>query len=303
MSTRIGETIFQIGSVPARNFSEDCHEGDWEEFVITFPTPFPKEVNVRVIVTANNLEVERGAQNAAVVGIVRDLTPGGFVLLGRSSDCARGDAGFNWMAVAETPGRDERPIGLRLGVVQPMGFSADCHSGDWQNWGAINFSAAFNEAPVVLLTASNLNVAGHNAAAVGIARDSQPDRFTLVARNSDCADGNCTFYYVALSPRDEGRSDIWVDSGEVSSRFFQSDCKTGDWYSWNIMFNQSFLTPPVVLVTANDLGIREGHNAAVVGIAQNVTTHGFTLAGRNSDCASGQAGFYWVAIGCALGCG
>lgn len=54
-------------------------------------------------------------------------------------------------------------------------------------------------------------------------------------------------------------------------------------------------------MTANDLKV-QGHNAAVVGIAQDVTPNGFTLSARNSDCASGQAGFYWVAIGWVMDC-
>src|SRR5207237_2483717 len=127
-----------------------------------------------------------------------------------------------------------------------------------------------------LLTASNLNVAGHNAAVVGIVRDPASDLFTLVARNSDCAEGNCTFYYLGLS-QEKGRSDIWVDSGEMDAKVFAPDCRGGDWQNWDIQFSQAFLTPPIVLVTANDLGIGEYHNAATVGIAQNVTTHGFTL--------------------------
>src|SRR5947208_1557580 len=104
MSTRTKETIFQIGTVDSRNFGEDCHEGDWEEFHITFVAAFPDKLKVRVIVTANSQEVERGTPNAAVVGIAQKVTPTGFVLGARNSDCARGDAGFNWMAVAETPG-------------------------------------------------------------------------------------------------------------------------------------------------------------------------------------------------------
>jgi hypothetical protein len=38
------------------------------------------------------------------------------------------------------------------------------------------------------------------------------------------------------------------------------------------------------------------------GAAGNAT-HGFTLNARNSDCAPNEAGFQWVAIGCALHCG
>jgi hypothetical protein len=63
------------------------------------------------------------------------------------------------------------------------------------------------------------------------------------------------------------------------------------------------LYPPKVFVTANNHNV-DGQNPAVTGIARNVTTDGFTLAAHNTaKCMEGHAGFYWVAIGCAPGCG
>ena len=44
-------------------------------------------------------------------------------------------------------------------------------------------------------------------------------------------------------------------------------------------------------------------NGAVVTVAQNVTTYGFTMATRNSDTAASFAQFTWVAFGCGIGCG
>ena len=70
----------------------------------------------------------------------------------------------------------------------------------------------------------------------------------------------------------------------------------GDWREWHAYFARPFLVPPFVFVTAT-VGV------SVVGLATHVTTHGFTLRGRNSDCAAGPAGFHWVALGCAAGCG
>ncbi len=63
-----------------------------------------------------------------------------------------------------------------------------------------------------------------------------------------------------------------------------------------IYFTDTFLAPPVVLVTGNHPQ-SEGRNPAVVGIAQNVTPFGFRLAALNSDCIGGRTGSYWVVIG------
>src|SRR5262249_37033926 len=156
-------------------------------------------------------------------------------LAARNSDCARGSAGFNWMAVLETPGQQQRPVDLRMGVVQPKYFQPDCIPGDWQGWG-VNFSALFADTPVALLTASNLNVQGHNPAVVGVVQNPNTTSFHPVARNSDCAGGDCTLYYVALSQDRAGRNDLWVDTGEVFPQTFAPNCVPGDWQSWDIYF-------------------------------------------------------------------
>jgi hypothetical protein len=153
-----------------------------------------------------------------------------------------------------------------------------------------------------------MNVQAHNAAAVGIVENPTAQRFTLHARNSDCAVGDCAFYYLAIAtlldqPNGDG-GNLQVGTGEVQAMSLNAACVPGDAQTSQVDFHQPFLTPPTVLLTANDLGVaQDGHNAAAVGIAQNVTPYGFTLLARNSDCMGGQAGFYWVAIGCSLGCG
>jgi hypothetical protein len=314
MSVPIGEVIFQIGTVEQRRFSKDCETGDTEIFNIRFPTPFPTQMGIRVIVTANNSNVPRGAHNAAVVGIVQNVTTDGFVLRARNSDCADagGFAGMNWMAVLETPGTQQKSVNLRMGILQPQPFSSDCYSGDTRDFGA-SFSSSLDSPPIALVTANNLNVQGHNAAAVGTVLDPSASGFTLKARNSDCAAGGCAFYYVALSQGAAGRGDLIADTGEVYEQSFLNDCNSGDTRNWDVYFNQPFLTPPVVLVAAYHSKLDDVHPAAAVGMARNVTPHGFTLVGRNSDCfgptglagpvIASAAGFYWVAIGCAPGCG
>lgn len=302
MTTQINSTIFQFGRVDAQFFERDCQAGDWRIWDIAFPTAFPHD-GVRVIVTPNDLRVDTGVHSVAAVGLAQDVTRTGFRLAARNSDCSSGSAGFDWMAVLETPGQQiQRPVSLRVGVVQQKWFNADCVPGDWQHWDVI-YRTPFPKTPVVLLTASNLNIQGNNAAVVGTSRDSTGASFTLAARNSDCQPGDCAFYHLALSPPEgEGRTDLFVDTGEVPARTLHRDCHPGDWDSGDIYFSRSFLTSPFVFLTANNKGV-VSKNAAVVGIARNVTTHGFTLAARNSDCSIGEAGFYWVAIGCALGCG
>jgi hypothetical protein len=170
------------------------------------------------------------------------------------------------------------------------------------------------ERPVVLVTANNLNVVGHNAAAVGIARDPDGAGFVLRARDSDCSEGESGFYYLRVAPGRPMEANLVIDTGEVPGDTFYRDCDPGDTKSWDVYFDYPFLTPPVVFVTTNDNNVTS-HNVAAVGMARNVTPYEFTLVGRNSDCAggsdrplgsssvSGQAGFYWVAIGCSRGCG
>jgi hypothetical protein len=328
MSIPINEAIFQAGTFGQRNFSKDCQTGDTETFQTTgfqrvvFPERFPDQSSVRVIVTANNLGVSTGTHNAALVGAVQDVTAEGFVLKARNSDCADevSLAGMNWIAVAETPGVRQKPTDIRMGTLQPRSFSPDCQPGDTTDWG-VTFSAPLEGQRVVVATANNLNVQGHNAAAVGIVLgpDGNPPAttgFALKARNSDCAAGGCGFYYAAISPGIPGTGSLIVDTGEVVPQNFFNDCSAGDTRALEVYFSQPFLTPPTILVTANDghLGQNLQHQAFPVGMARDVTPYGFTLVGRNSDCFTGDggvfgpkiaaaAGFYWVAIGCALGCG
>jgi hypothetical protein len=215
-------------------------------------------------------------------------------------------------------------------------FGPDCKGADtlvqtvkfWSPLGTIA------NPPVVVLTATNAHVKPfipfgaraldyHNAAAVGIVQTDLPSLFppthgfTLLARSSDCGFGGCAFYYLAHSPDpNEGDTNLFVDTGEVSANDwpvggrgldFGPNCDRfgADTKRLSVDFTRPFLTPPVVLLTANDRGIADPTvaNVALVGMAQDVTPWGFTLQARNSDCSVGQAGFFWVAVGCALGCG
>lgn len=319
MSTQIDNTMIQfdrIDPLQATEFKKEGVVGDWRNWNIIFPIEFPRE-DVRVIVTESNWGLDLTEHNAAVVGIVRSVTSQGFTLSARNSEDVESSANFNWMAVLEDPGSEEEYktlVDLRRGVRQrkrfpPKPWSGQTHERRWE----VKFSPLFlDEPPTVLLTANNLNVAPfyqwvwedeegplkyHNAAVVGSAQDVTPEGFTLTARSTDCGTGHCGFYYVALSQGTGGNSNLWIDTGRVSPKYFASGGeRPGDWRGWRIIFHKPFFVPPVVLVTPNNLDV-EGPNPAVVGIARNVTTDGFILGARNSDCSPGKAGFYWVAVG------
>jgi len=79
---------------------------------------------------------------------------------------------------------------------------------------------------------------------------------------------------------------------------------TGDWASAEIQFNATFAAAPVVLITPlfyqPYFGESGGTSScAPIGIVQNVTRYGFSLAARNTDTNSvgGNASFYWIAFG------
>jgi hypothetical protein len=185
------------------------------------------------------------------------------------------------------------------------------------------------------LTACDSGVQGHNAAVVGVARPNIPllqfngqapnqQGLSLHTRNSDSESGECAFYVFAITPdvpdaTPEGNpitpdgANLVVDMGTIDAtankyyidngvqtpdlQQFASAGQWGDTLNYNVDFHAPFLVPPVVLLTANNVGVGGNYNAAVVGIAQNVTPNGFILSGRSSDTQEGWCGFYWVAIG------
>jgi hypothetical protein len=308
----IQETHIEIGSAGSQpvHFASDCTPGDWQMAQVSFKTHFQTSDNVRVIVTANNEGVNPGVENPAVVGVVAAVNTTDFTLLGRNSDCAEGNAGFYYMAVEELghPPPGER-VDLRLGILQQRSFSRDCQPGDRNVWSPSFSSPLPSGERAALVTGCNLNVRSYNLPAVGMSRNLDVNGFQLAARNSAAClplpgdSGESAFYYVAgiegpTPPRDR----FWIDSGVVEPKSFAASCMSfkdvgSHWASWEVYFSRPFLSPPVVLLTGKDVG------AAVVGLAQDVTTHGFTLTGFNSDCGPGSAQFYWVAIGCGSGCG
>ena len=324
----------QYGIVPSRNFSPSCESGDWEFFDIIFPRPFEADP-VRVFLCGNNHSLPRGDRQCAAVAIARDVTRAGFTLAARNSDCSRGSCGFNWIAIYDAGKPVESPVSIKTGFVHPVGFERHCLPWDWHTWN-VRFSTMFNDLPVVFSTANSLGVrdsqvlmnggnigrAFLNPAVVGLTQEPTLAGFTLAGRNSDCGWGNAGFYYAAFSLKPAGDDELLVEAGEVLPRLFWQACSEGDWQEWLVYFETPFLIPPVVILTANNLNVPYwDHNPAVVGVVRDVTTHYFTLAARNSDCAggprsgvfgqtwgepidpSGLAGLYWLALGYPSKCG
>jgi hypothetical protein len=193
--------------------------------------------------------------------------------------------------------------------------------------------------PLVFATANNVGcgvspyLPAHNAAAVALVVDQAPGvgpqispmGFNLIARNSDVA-GACGFNWIALlqlfgtsaqpdvpvlPPGAQPPVDLMVDTGEIfgpgGSEINFTQARThGDWFSAEVQFSAPFGIEPVVLITPQFyqgyIGPPSGNHfssCAPVGMVQNVTRFGFTLAAHNTDTnnAGGNASFYWVAFG------
>jgi hypothetical protein len=281
----------------------------WEAFQVSFPEPFHGD-DFRVAITASIFGESLGDLRPSL-GIAQKVSSKGFTLAERNPCCAGCSLDFDWMAVAEgqKPGQksgESADLNLRLGVLQPRRFQPDCTQGEWQFWNGIRFSSPLDDgSPVVMLTPSDTEVGGRNAGRIGTVHMPEAYGFNLAAHNSGCQEGDCAFYYVAGSkirkhqPRSE-KNCLWVNSGDVEAVDLMPDCEESGERSMGMTFHRPFSMPPAVLVATNDRGVR-GHNAAALGIAQKVTTKGFTLLARNTESVHVQAGFYWIAIGCARG--
>jgi hypothetical protein len=281
-------------------FSPDCQDGDSAFQFNAFTPSFPADRlnDVRVIVSAK-MHVQM--VYSATVG-----TTQGFTVKARNSSGGYLGAAttYGWVAFLETDTVVPQNVDLRVGVLQPKYFEAGTSHG-WPETGQAYASrplTGFGGATGVV-TACNVNTFGAHLAAVnGLIDCSLPGGFGSQGYNTDCSGGHCALYWLALKEAvvtggpPSAVSGMWVDTGQVAPKFFAPDCEEGDWAAWDVYFTRPFLTPPFVFVTAT-IG------PSVVGLATHVTTHGFTLMARNSDCSPGSVGFYWVALGCALGCG
>jgi hypothetical protein len=321
MLTPLQNVSMQFSHVEFPNvFEPDCEPGDWQ-FENVF-TSFSKPP--RVILTASDLGAEQSSGNfTAVVGIAQNVTATGFRLAARNSDCSPGVAHMNWLALLETDQPQEPVKHVRMGTLFPKRFRRDCEPGDWNTWDVRFSQPAFAADPVIFATAADRFAeaaavyehgdfsgwvrTNYATPAVPVARKRTTTGFTLLARNPDPDEGWSNFNYLALHETvavagvpSGGGAQIFVDSGQVAPLWFEP-CSTfsNAWNQWAVTFDQAFLTPPTVLVTAFHVG-RSG--PAVAGMACYVTPNGFLLRARNTDCAAGEAGLNWVAFGCAVGC-
>jgi hypothetical protein len=208
-----------------------------------------------VIVTASDYAVPARAANPAVVALARRVTPGGFELAARNSDTGEGATGFNWIAVLEEPTAAVPSISIRFGILAHRPFTRGGTPGDWNSW-MVRFSRPMNDTPIGFATAHSVFVTGGPAPLVPVAKQADAAGFLLEGRNSDSVAKYGGFYYasVTASP-DELSGDVSLDSGEVEALDFWKSGTPGDWREWEIYFQRPFLTPPVVLVTANDLHV------------------------------------------------
>jgi hypothetical protein len=337
MSTPMSQTIMQFGRVPRNDFAPSCNPGDWQPIDITFPQPFPSGIHISVIATANDFLVGDLTRNEPVVGVVEDLTPVGCRLWGRYPlECASSAAGFNWLAVAETPGSERPPsVAVRLGLEPPAYFFNRCNSSDnaWSvSIGPRRQIGDPDQPPIVLATVTNLNIWAQvmqthksgepsratvfqhlePAAVVVAVQTPSPGGFVLKGQNAGSWPSAAACFHAAFAPTRQTQPELFIETGRVGAKRFENADQAGDWQFWQVAFQDPFLTPPTVLVTANGLmedgtpvpdhGGGVARAVAAVGVAHNVTTHGFTLLARNSDCGDGFAGFSWAAFGCERFC-
>jgi hypothetical protein len=335
-------TTVRFGNVPiSRVLRPSGTLGDWIQHVaVSFGPPIPAPTGgVPAKDVAQRISVILTPHSAVpVVPVVESVSTTGFVFSLRNADPTQ-DAGsitVDWLAVLGVPDVAPSPIDARLSVLQHQHFSGFLDN--QPQWPRIWFSTRMvtTVAPVVLLTANNLNVpSNENPAVIGtsgvlansadlVAKGVIVPGFafgmSVRATDVDTVGGNTGFYAAAFTLNssaparsvpsasaaalvlDNGTEEntdnlALYASGLLGPRFPVSPGGvSGDWVSADIYFSSPFSTPPLVLATARG-------QAPVVPIARNVTTHGFTMALRNTDTVAGKAAFFWVAIGCAAGCG
>jgi hypothetical protein len=78
----------------------------------------------------------------------------------------------------------------------------------------------------------------------------------------------------------------------------QAGGQESDWGLVPIYFDSPFLTPPIVMMTAQSRSAqRDTELRAFHGIANHVDQYGFTMAVRSADPDFGSMTMNWIALG------
>ena len=286
---------------------------------------------ISVIVTP---VLDARSPSIAPVPVVRNVTPTGFSFRARNTSSRSSNTdglSFNWLAVLNVPTLTTIPefkfLDIRAAVAQPKRTDRFL---DTTYWSRLWFSEPMGgqPAPFVFLTESDLHVdTQHNPALVGFVGQLgnlpglPQDGFSIGAINVDTVGGSAAFQSMAFADFGEFKEDLpilWIDHGTEHNAddYFLANAipnprvppypisaggRPGDWISLDIYFDRPFETPPTVLATARQ-PLRGVEGTPTVSAVRNVTTHGFTLASRNTDSRDGFVGFSWAAFGCAQGC-
>ncbi len=292
-----------FGSAEPRFYAANGQTGDWETEAINWaPLAFGSD-DVVVIANANQSAVPSNANAPAVVAMAWNANRNGFVLATRNSDTSSGTMGFDWLAVDTSPVAGVSPLNMKLLTLSEESFKRSGSSGDWGVWNVPNLQPN-SKSMLTLLSASTLPddcrpVVGV-ATDIGVVRARNSDTVSGGAASLSClsvidtAGGGNYFAQSGTTPLPAG---YFLESGNDGASIFNVNFDS-DWNRWPIYFPLPFSAPPIVFVTANNIGSGTNNTVAAVGTAVAIRSTGFLLAARNSDISKGFAGFNWLAIGC-----
>jgi hypothetical protein len=171
-------------------------------------------------------------------------------------------------------------------------------------------------------------------AAAVLLEPASPNTYTILARNTDTAQGggSASFFWLAIAENVGPRQTLPIPINQTfvgQPASFSATNSFGDHQQlpnffdptspgnrpYRYAFNGTFgpgpfgLTVaerPLVFATANNIGCGPAHNAAAIGLVQDafygapffpsIDPTGFQMKARNSDTAAGFCGFNWVAL-------
>lgn len=255
--------------------------------------PNPATVaNVRVIVTPNDNRLPPSAttgHTAAPAVVVEQLDASGFFISAYNVDGVAGEAGFDYLAVAENPRTPSPTPEVRFGISQPKALGKDGTLGDWSARHH-HYSTPFSSGDlrVRLLTAHNFGETGLRSlyyhtdaqsdsgfgttvqrqdftiAAVGITSERfNPNPLigmAYVARSGDAAVGKVGFNWMTLVPagpvaKTAGEAPPsnalnWrIDSNIVFPIWIKPHPNQDEWQYRDIRFSRPFNETPAVFLT------------------------------------------------------